>query len=63
MTDRKISKRMRKVPETINSVKWQLEKRKCESCKITYMGTKYQKWCGSCRERINNLDWDWILWT
>lgn len=52
----------KKVPDKLISVKFKIEKRKCEHCSRKYNGTKYQKWCPPCKEIINKIEWDWALW-
>lgn len=27
---------------------------KCNLCTTVFFGTRYQKWCGKCKERIHN---------
>lgn len=32
-----------------------LEKRRCNHCKIRYKGTKFQRWCSNCRIKLSNV--------
>jgi len=34
--------------------KYQIEKRKCVCCKAKYNGTRYQRWCVPCRNRLSS---------